>query len=345
MLFKNMSISFDNFLNWAERRFGYENIKISGSEIQINSIFTEDNKKKMWCNPYGGKKGNPHGVYHCWKTENKGSLVHLVMMVEKCDYYEALDILGAQDITLWELEKKVNSIFDSPEELSVEKTIQETELSLPPFSFPIQDLNINNYFRIEAEIYLKNRKIPIGNLHVCTKGQYANRIVIPYYDAKGKLIYYNCRSLDKDNLLKYLGPPKEIGIGKSDVLFFPEWPKKGEKVFLTEGEFDALSICVSGLRGGGFAGKEMNEKQIVWLLETKCFPVFCLDGDKAGTYALLKINELKQDFGAFVRLPKAIKDWNEFLIKYGPNVLAEYSNNNIKNLNKDSLVKLKSELL
>lgn len=340
-----MSISFDNFLDWAERKFGYENVKVSGSEVQINSIFTDDNKRKMWCNPYGGKKGNPHGVYHCWKTGQKGSLVSLVMMVEKCEYEEALEILGGQDITLWQLEEKVNSLFDLPKTISVEETVQSADLSLPPFTFPIQELDANNYFRIEAEVYLQDRKIPIGNLHVCTKGQYANRIVIPYYNSIGKLIYYNCRTLDKKNQVKYLGPPKDIGIGKSDILFFPKWPKQGEKVYLTEGEFDAISICESDLLGGGFAGKEMNEKQIVWLLEAKCFPVFCLDGDKAGTYALLKINELRPNFGAYVRLPKVIKDWNDFLVKYGPNVLRGYIEKNTKNMNEDSLVKLKSELL
>ena len=186
-------IDFDKFLEWAERRLG--NVKVSGSEIQADSIFTEDTKKKMWCNPYGGKKGNPHGVYHCWKTGNKGSLVGLVMQVEKCDFQEALEILGGQDITLYELEKKVNELFDYQ---PPQATIEDVDFYLPPFTFPILELDQSNYYRTQAELYLNQRCIPVGDLHVCTKGQYANRIVIPYYDKNGKLIYYNCRLLVDD---------------------------------------------------------------------------------------------------------------------------------------------------
>ena len=336
-------IDFERFRDWAERRLG--DIVVSGAEIKANSIFAEDHKRHMWCNPNGGKKNNPNGVYHCWKTGEKGSLVGLVMQVEKCEYQEALEILGGQDISLHELEKKVNALFENEQPI-VASQIETVELTLPPFTFPILELAENNYFRTQAEIYLQTRKIPVGNLHVCTQGEYKNRIVIPYYDRNGKLIYYNCRFLgDNKNIPKYLGPPKEVGIGKTDVLFFPTWPKKDEFAYMAEGEFDGLSICASNLCGGGFGGKEVNEKQIILLLETECMPVFCLDNDDPGIAALQKINEIRPDYGAYVRAPRQVKDWNELLVKYGPDILAEYIKKNVKNLTRDSLIKLKSELL
>lgn len=340
-----MGIIFENFRDWAERRFG--DIRVSGSEIRVNSIFAEDHKKKMWCNPYGGKKGLPYGVYHCWKTGNKGNLVGLVMQVEKCDYQEALDILGSQDITLYELEKKVNALFESEPQPATSQ-IETVELTLPPFTFPILELAENNYFRTQAEIYLQSRKIPVGNLHVCTQGEYKNRIIIPYYDRNGKLIYYNCRFLgDNKKIPKYLGPPKEVGIGKTDVLFFPTWPKKDELAYLAEGEFDGMSICASGLCGGGFGGKEVNEKQAILLLESKCRPVFCLDNDPAGIAALQKIRETVLGLVsmplAYVLVPKEVKDWNELLIKTSPNVIKAYMEKNIKILDFDSLLKEKNK--
>ena len=47
-------IDFEKFLDWAESRF--DNIVVSGDEVKVDSIFCEDHKQKMWCNPYGGKK-------------------------------------------------------------------------------------------------------------------------------------------------------------------------------------------------------------------------------------------------------------------------------------------------
>ena len=78
-----MPIDFDTFVNWAENRF--DKIQVKGKEVCLNSIFAEnDSKFHLWCNPYGGKHERTFGVFHCWKTDRKGSLVSLVMEVDKC---------------------------------------------------------------------------------------------------------------------------------------------------------------------------------------------------------------------------------------------------------------------
>ena len=93
-----MQIEFDAFLDWANKRFS--NVLIKGTEIRLNSIFTEDKGHHLWCNPSGGKKSVKFGVYHCFKTDKKGTLVNLVMDVEKCDFYTALRVLrGSARVT------------------------------------------------------------------------------------------------------------------------------------------------------------------------------------------------------------------------------------------------------
>ena len=62
-----MAIDFDKFVRWADSRF--HDIVISGSEVRINSIFTDDAKHKMWCSPSGGKSGRDFGVFHCFNTD------------------------------------------------------------------------------------------------------------------------------------------------------------------------------------------------------------------------------------------------------------------------------------
>jgi hypothetical protein len=337
-------ISFDKFVEWAEKSLGP--IKVVGSEVKVNSIFTSDSKFKMWCSPSGGKNGYKNGVYHCWKTGNKGSLINLVMTVDKCTYEEAVDTLGGTYISFHELEKKVNELFDYDTQPVMEIPKSESlDLEFPPFTFPIQSLSESNYFRTESELYLAARKIPIGNLCVCTQGNYRNRIVIPYYNAYDNLIYYNCRSLDKNEKSKYLGPPKDIGVGKSDILYFPVWPEAKSRVYLTEGEFDAMAIFSCEFYSASLGGKELSEKQIGLLLDHQYIPVFSLDNDAAGMQAKQKINEFFHSIAGpfypayYVVPPKQVKDWNEFLIQTSPNIMKAYIEKNIKLLNDESFTK------
>ena len=123
-----MSINFDRFLHWAESRF--DDVKVRGGEVLLNSIFCDDRKHHLWCNPAGGKTGFEGGVYHCWKSDRSGSLVKLVMEVDKCPYEEAAEILGASfNGTLDDLGRRVDEIFEKREEATEEET-PEGELEL-----------------------------------------------------------------------------------------------------------------------------------------------------------------------------------------------------------------------
>lgn len=336
-----MSISPEKFIDWAEKRF--DNIRVGPTEVKINSIFCEDKKRKLWCNPYGGKKGRENGVYRCWKTDKRGSLVSFVMLVDGCSYEEAMDTLGGTDIRQATLDMKLEALFNKTS-AKVELVNPEEELSeleLPPFTFKMEELAESNYYRSAAEVYLLNRKLPPNQFMVCTEGDYKNRIIIPYLDRQGKLIYYNARDLNPNTKIKYLGPPGEIGVGKGDVFYFPKWPKENEKVYLTEGEFDAYSIYLSGLIAGSFGGKTMTENQL-YLIEDYDV-ILCLDNDAAGRKAVdvmgqyLITNGSKQKIGC-VFPPKQVKDWNELLCKVGPNVLREYILKSTKIVTQDTLI-------
>jgi len=108
-----LGIDFEKFCQWAIDRFGEDEIKIKNNEVRINSIFCEDYKRKLWCNPYGGKKGQedrPFGVYHCWKTGKCGNLVNLVMQVDECSFQEAKSVVS-EELNLEKEMVKVNAFF------------------------------------------------------------------------------------------------------------------------------------------------------------------------------------------------------------------------------------------
>ena len=337
-------ISFEKFLEWAESRFG--DVVVKGDEIMINSIFTEDYKHHLSCNPNGGKDQLPNGVFHCWKTDRGGSLVSLVMMVDKCSYDEALDILDAADFNLRQLERKLEEFFAKKKKSPM--PIPQGGLALPVGAKRIIDFKTDDLWRAEAEAYLKSRKLNPEDYLLCTTGRERNRIIIPYYGKSGELIYWNGRYLtDTETVPKYLGPEKECGVGKGDVIYMADgWPPEGSKLYLTEGEFDSKSLSICGFFSGAVGGKTVEDKQVALL--RPYIPVLCFDADNkaidAGGQALLKIGDLLKSKGFdtvyYVRPPKKYKDWNKMLVEVGSKIIHAYIKQHEKRFTNSTRIEL-----
>lgn len=321
-----MAVDYDSFLRWCEKHFCP--VVTKGKEIKVNSIFTSDSKQHLWCNVEGGKYGREDGCFHCWKTGEKGTLIGLVMLLEKCSYEEAKEIL-CEYTPLRDLEDKLDSLFQDGFPQVIEN---KTDIALPPYSFLISEMDLANMDRMAAEGYLKSRKIPIDGLFYCTFGEYKQRIIIPYYDKNHKLIYWNARHIDKKAQPRYRGPNKATGVGKGDVLYVPKWPANGSKLYLTEGEFNALTLSLSGFCSAACGGKVLSEKQINLLREYKV--CLCKDNDKrsietASPGFIGMIEMAKKLLSAYVPLtyvspPKFFKDWNDMLVVVKPEIIFEY---------------------
>ena len=338
-----MAIDFDLFVEWAESRFN--DVIVKGNEIKLNSIFCEDSKHHLWCNPSGGRNNVPYGVFHCWKTDTKGSLVSLVMEVDKCSFEQALETLESTNHRLEDLEKQVHDILSKKQVVSFVE-IENTKLKIPDHTYFFDDLPSSNNYKKKAEEYLNSRKISTNNLMICVGGEYRNRIIIPYYNKKGDLIYYNGRYVGDNTSLRYLGPPKELGIGKSDVLYVPKWFENGE-IMLTEGEFDAITLFQCGMNSAAFGGKELSDAQILLLRPYE--PTLCLDADIAGGNALINMGDLLLQKGfnnvSYVRAPKEHKDWNKMYELYGEKIVRAYIKQNKKHYNNFVSVELKNKRL
>jgi DNA primase len=299
------SIEFDIFLAWAKEHF--DDIKVTDQRIKVNSVFCEhlggDTKHHLWCRPYTGH-------YHCYKSGKRGTLYDLVMHIEKCAYSQAIDILGG-DQSLRYLEAKVES-FLAGDQVSTQPA--KPKLHLPPLTFPIQDLE--QPYRSKVESYLKSRKIPIHGLHYCTNDQdFYGRIVIPYYDSDGELIYFNARALNPKVKLRYRGPKAGTGFRKEEVVWMSFFPKKGSKIYLTEGEFDAMTLNLLGFHGCATGGKDVSLKQIEMIRQYEICLAF--DTDPSGREAFIDLGWTLYECGVkkvtFIRPPNPYKDWNEML--------------------------------
>lgn len=337
-------ISYEKFLDWTERRFG--DVKISKNEIKINSIFCEDYKYHLSCNPSGGKKNLPHGAYRCLKTDKQGSLVSLVMLVDKCTFSEALETLDAIDLNFENLKDQVDNLFNTPQE----NRIVVKTINFPDYTYKITELNENNLWRTDAEIYLAQRKIPADPFYICTNGEYKNRIIIPYHDENGSITYWNGRLMvENKKSPKYRGPDKDCGIGKSDVIYFPKHYKKNKniKLYITEGELDAYSLYLSGLASCALGGKTIFDKQIEMI--RGFIPVLCFDTDDkktdAGGNALVEVGEILKSKGFdtvyYVRPPKKYKDWNKMLVDTSGKIINYYIQKNETEFTDYSKIELK----
>jgi len=326
-------VDYDLFLDWAKSHFGEENITFAkgGEEICAPSPFEHDEKHHLWMNPSGGKSKHPeNGSYRCWYTNRAGSLVGLVAQLEHIEWDDAEALITTEQ-SLRSLEMKLDSFFrtESPKPQLTESNVGKIEL--PNTAYLISKMGSGTYYHRAVE-YLNGRKIPIDGLYVTIGGKYDNRILIPYYDAQKNLIWFNARTMSKSKkTIRYMKPETEeegveLGISQEEVLYMRRWPKFKSKVFVMEGEFDAISLDLCGFYAAACGGKSLSESQTNLLRGH--IPVLAFDADKHGKQALIEIgNELiGKGFSEiyYVRPPIAYKDWNKFLQEKDPETVKEY---------------------
>lgn len=343
-------INREKFITWAETSFG--DVVVSGDEVKVNSIFCEDYKHHLWCNVSGGKNKYDYGVYHCWKTDERGTLVKLVMSVDKCSFEEALEKLGVKSFDGDNIEEKLNDIMNGTvvsKETQKENNSLFKKLTIPEGCVLLSDLPENDYFKMNGESYLQERKIPTEKFFVGVGGEYVNRIIIPYYDEFGNLIYYNGRYMGKSNL-KYMGPHKSVGVGKSEVLYFSgfNWPEEESLVYFTEGEFNSESLFSCGFESGAFGGKQVHETQINHIIRKKYTPVICFDNDDkktlAGQKALIECARYMMLRGIrdiyYIKPPDGYKDWNDLLVGTNRKIVRSFVIKTIKKVDELELSNL-----
>jgi hypothetical protein len=332
-----MAVDFDIFYDWCKDRFGEHNLKVRntthGVEICTHSYFAqrrgiEDNKFHLWMSPSGGKSKHPEsGSYRCWKTDEMGSLVSLVAQYDGIDYDDAEELICGVS-SLRSLEQKVNEFFGHVEYSPIVVPEPETtELKFPDFTFYIDRMSDHNFWKIRAQTYLSERKIPTEGLYVCTEdAEYGNRIILPWYDQQEKLFFWNARTMSKNNkLIRYLKPKNA---DQDRALFMTEWPLPGTKIYVMEGEFDAISLQLAGLVGCACGGKFLSDTQIEMIRLYE--PVLVFDSDDAGLKALIDVGNSLLGIGfpkvSYVRPPAAYKDWNKFLQCRDVQTIKDYIN-------------------
>ena len=249
----------------------YPSYEMKGGEHAFHCPFCNHHKKKLQVNCETQK-------WHCWVCNAGGHKIGILLRkinAPKQIISEVLKILG-----------DYKGVTDEKNEVT------EYNVSLPQCYKPLWQKSDDPLYK-NAISYLKKRGI--GGIDIlrysigyCSSNGYSNRIIIPSYDADGKLNYFIARDMFPNSKLKYKNPP----MSKDTVCFemFVNW---NEPIVLCEGVFDAISIRRNVIP---LLGKFPSKTLVKRLVEKKVKTIYVALDEDAKQDAL-KLSKFLMDYG------------------------------------------------
>jgi twinkle protein len=206
------------------------------------------------------------------------------------------------------------------------KIKEKKEYIKPPETIVDLDENVIGYFQSRgiSKSTLSHWKISQSNQYFPQVRQKRNAINFNYY-REGDLINVKYRDAEKN--FKLVGGAELIFYGLDNI-------KDMDKVYIVEGEIDALSLHEAGVysvcsvpNGASKGNQKLEYLDNCWqYFQDKKEIVLCTDNDKAG---LALRNELARRFGkyrcSYIDFEN-YKDANEILVKHGKDTLREVIN-------------------
>ncbi len=165
--------------------------------------------------------------------------------------------------------------------------------------------------------------------------RFINRITFPFYDLSGRIIGFTGRSIEDNDIAKYLNSPDTELFNKSSVLFGLYQAKqaiqKTDKAYLVEGQFDVLSMQSTGYENTVCgSGTAFTNDQAKLLRRFTDNVTLIYDGDRAGVKAAIRNIDILLANGLKVRaaiLP-AGQDPDSYVRKSGKKKFDEWLKRN-----------------
>jgi DNA primase len=127
--------------------------------------------------------------------------------------------------------------------------------------------------------------------------RFRDRVMFPITDARGRVIAFGGRALEKDVPAKYLNSPETPLFHKGDNLYNLATARQaahdGSPVVVVEGYVDVIAMVGTGYPGAvAPLGTALTENQLALLWKMADEPILCFDGDRAGQKAAWRAAEL-----------------------------------------------------
>lgn len=227
-----------------------------------------------------------------------------------CGYHPKplLLIMNLENLDTFAEVYKFIGAFEEAEYLETHlPTLEEKEVKLP-VSFRLLSFGEGTLGRY-ARGYMLNRDYKIDYLTMkgvgyCTKGPYAYRIIIPFYE-RGQLIYFNARQFIQMGTKHKNPPTDEFGIGKSLIIYNVDSLHIYESIYMVESATNALTL---GDRASGYGGKLASAYQLSKVLRSPCKKVTILwDPDAQWEALSMALTLVKHKKVRVVAMPKEYK--------------------------------------
>ncbi|MHC2465274.1 DNA primase [Bradyrhizobium embrapense] len=127
--------------------------------------------------------------------------------------------------------------------------------------------------------------------------RFRDRVMFPITDARGRVIAFGGRALEKDVPAKYLNSPETPLFHKGDNLYnlftARQAAHDGAQLIVVEGYVDVIAMVTSGFPGAvAPLGTALTENQLAMLWKMVDEPILCFDGDRAGQKAAYRTADL-----------------------------------------------------
>jgi DNA primase len=294
-------------------------------------------------------------IYYCFGCHEGGNAVNFISKYERTTFFEALESLASQVGV--EIDKKGGSrrkpIFDALARLS-EYYQENLHRSSPALKY-LSDRGIDNKIIAQFSLGFAERSnygkdfarrlgAPIdmlfssGILKMKDGGDiydiFRGRIIIPIFDANGKVLGFGGRGIGKDVTPKYINSPESPVFSKRSVLFGLDKAKRDiatkDHAIVVEGYFDLISLHQFGITNAvATLGTAITSEQISRLRNFSENITLMLDGDDAGIKSALRLIPVFSEMdinGTMVILPDN-HDPDSFIRKTGTDAFLEVIKN------------------
>lgn len=267
------------------QNFEQTNVTNNGSHFLARCLLCGDSATNPYKKRFNLDWNNGVPGWHCWNCGRHGNFIEIYSIVKGLSYDDAKKEIFKYNKK--SVKRQMNSYKKSGPGRSREKVEEDDFHWILDKCYNLQDegsgMLSKQYLKHLSKFY-EDRKIPKKyKLYICHSGKYKNRIIIPIFNKKGRVIYFQARRIPNTMLEpKYDNPvsPKELCI-LNKFLF-----DRSKDIIIHEGLIDAFMV---GDQGTSCLGKEISEELITQLLKlTDQNVIVALDNDSEAYKALSK---------------------------------------------------------
>ncbi len=300
--------------------------QIAGKYVQLK----KRGKEFIGLSPFKNEKtpsftiNDEKGFYHCFSTGEHGNVFDFLMKTRSLGFGEAVKVLASEagmqpyKFSKFDKEKEEkyskykkiikeysdyfqNQLFDKKNSFALDY-LKKRKLSEEAIKkFQLGYVPINNFFNELSKKYSIDDIKSTGLYYFIEKNKkyidrFKNRIIFPIFNLSGDVVAFGGRIINGENLAKYINSPETEFFKKGKQLFNLNLAKdersNTKEVIIVEGYMDVISLYSRGIKNViSNCGTAITESQINLIWKFFSNPIICLDGDKSGQQAALRIAE------------------------------------------------------